>query len=336
MKNKRIGTQTVELSAPPVIINTAATVGKKEGDGPLSKSFDVILTDDKLGQKSWEAAESELQKRTAQLALSKAQLSNSEIDYILAGDLLNQCVGASYGLRNLNIPFLGLYGACSTMAESLSIGSMLIDGGFADKLMCLTSSHFCSAEKQFRYPLEYGGQRPPSAQWTVTGAGCAILAADGDGPKITHITTGKIVDMGIKDANNMGAAMAPAAADTIAVHFKECNIAPNEYDLILTGDLGIIGSELLIKLLNDRGFNIAGRHNDCGKLIFDTDAQDVHSGASGCGCCGAVFCGHIYKLLKKKKLNRILLVATGALMNQMSVQQGESIPAIAHAVTVTV
>ena len=334
MESKRIGEQTVKLSKPPVIINTAAIAGQKEGEGPLRDSFDAILSDDKLGQKSWELAESELQKRTAQLALDKSGLSNSDINYILAGDLLNQCVGASYGLRDLNIPFLGLYGACSTMAESLSVGSMLIDGGFADKLMCLTSSHFCSAEKQFRYPLEYGGQRPPSAQWTVTGSGCAILSSDGDGPKITHITTGKIIDMGVTDANNMGAAMAPAAADTLTAHFKELNIQPSEYDLILTGDLGVVGSDILIGLMNDNGFNIAGIHNDCGKLIFDIKAQDVHSGASGCGCCGTVFCGYVYKLLKEKKLNKILLVATGALMNSMSVQQGESIPSIAHAVSV--
>lgn len=335
MESKRIGEQTVKLSKPPVIINTAAIAGQKEGEGPLRDSFDAILSDDKLGQKSWELAESELQKRTAQLALDKSGLSNSDINYILAGDLLNQCVGASYGLRDLNIPFLGLYGACSTMAESLSVGSMLIDGGFADKLMCLTSSHFCSAEKQFRYPLEYGGQRPPSAQWTVTGSGCAILSSDGDGPKITHITTGKIIDMGVTDANNMGAAMAPAAADTLTAHFKELNIQPSEYDLILTGDLGVVGSDILIGLMNDNGFNIAGIHNDCGKLIFDIKAQDVHSGASGCGCCGTVFCGYVYKLLKEKKLNKILLVATGALMNSMSVQQGESIPSIAHAVSVS-
>ncbi len=335
MESKRIGEQTVKLSKPPVIINTAAIAGQKEGEGPLRDSFDAILSDDKLGQKSWELAESKLQKRTAQLALDKSGLSNSDINYILAGDLLNQCVGASYGLRDLNIPFLGLYGACSTMAESLSVGSMLIDGGFADKLMCLTSSHFCSAEKQFRYPLEYGGQRPPSAQWTVTGSGCAILSSEGDGPKITHITTGKIIDMGVTDANNMGAAMAPAAADTLTAHFKELNIQPSEYDLILTGDLGVVGSDILIGLMNDNGFNIAGIHNDCGKLIFDIKAQDVHSGASGCGCCGTVFCGHVYKLLKEKKLNKILLVATGALMNSMSVQQGESIPSIAHAVSVS-
>ena len=335
MESKRIGEQTVAMLRPPVIINAAAIAGQKEGEGPLRDSFDAILSDDKLGQKSWELAESELQKRTAQLALDKSGLSNSDIDYILAGDLLNQCIGASYGLRDLNIPFLGMYGACSTMAESLSVGSMMIDGGFADKLMCLTSSHFCSAEKQFRYPLEYGGQRPPSAQWTVTGSGCAILSSEGDGPKITHITTGKIIDMGVTDANNMGAAMAPAAADTLTAHFKELNIQPSEYDLILTGDLGVVGSDILIRLMNDNGFNIAGIHNDCGKLIFDVKAQDVHSGASGCGCCGTVFCGHVYKLIKEKKLNKVLFVATGALMNSMSVQQGESIPSIAHAVSVS-
>ena len=332
--NKRVGKQTVALSNPPVIINTASVVGQKEGEGPLRSSFDEILTDDRLGQDSWEKAESALQKRTAELVLKKENKQPEDIDYILAGDLLNQCVGASYGLRDLNIPFLGLYGACSTMAESISVGSMLIDGGFADRVMCLTSSHFCSAEKQFRFPLEYGGQRPPSAQWTVTGSGCAMLVKEGEGPKITHITTGKIVDMGVTDANNMGAAMAPAAVDTLTAHFKDMNIEPSEYDLILTGDLGVIGSDIFKKLMNDEGYNISGIHNDCGKLIFDIGKQDVHSGASGCGCCGTVFCGHIYKLLKEKKLNKIILMATGALMNSMSVQQGESIPCIAHAIVI--
>ena len=332
--NKRVGKQTVALSNPPVIINTASVVGQKEGEGPLRSSFDEILTDDRLGQDSWEKAESALQKRTAELVLKKENKQPEDIDYILAGDLLNQCVGASYGLRDLHIPFLGLYGACSTMAESISVGSMLIDGGFADRVMCLTSSHFCSAEKQFRFPLEYGGQRPPSAQWTVTGSGCAMLVKEGEGPKITHITTGKIVDMGVTDANNMGAAMAPAAVDTLTAHFKDMNIEPSEYDLILTGDLGVIGSDIFKKLMNDEGYNISGIHNDCGKLIFDIEKQDVHSGASGCGCCGTVFCGHIYKLLKEKKLNKIILMATGALMNSMSVQQGESIPCIAHAIVI--
>lgn len=332
--NKRIGKQTVAFALPPVIINAGAVVGQKEGEGPLHESFDEILSDDKLGKDSWEEAESALQKHTAILTMERAALTPNDIDYVLAGDLLNQCVGANYGMRDLGIPFFGLYGACSTMTESLSLGSMLIDGGFAEHVLCATSSHFCSAEKQFRYPLEYGGQRPPSAQWTVTGSGCAILGRSGDGPRITHVTTGKIVDMGITDANNMGAAMAPAALDTLTAHFNDMNIEPSEYDLILTGDLGVIGSDILVKLMNENGYPIAGIHNDCGKLIFDIDAQDVHAGGSGCGCCGSVFCGHVYKLLKQKKLKKILLMATGALMNTMSVQQGESIPAIAHAVVI--
>lgn len=332
--NKRIGKQTVELKSKPVIINAVGVVGQKEGEGPLKDSFDEIIPDDKMGQDSWEKAESALQKHTAILAMEKAGLTPNDINYVLAGDLLNQCVGANYGMRDLNIPFFGLYGACSTMSESLSLGGMLVDGGFAKHIMCITSSHFCSAEKQFRYPLEYGGQRPPSAQWTVTGSGCAILASEGEGPRITHVTTGKIVDMGITDANNMGAAMAPAAIDTLTTHFADLNIQPDEYDLILTGDLGVVGSDILVKLMQENGYNIAGIHNDCGKLIFDIEAQDVHSGASGCGCCGSVFCGHVYKLLKQKKLKKVLLMATGALMNSMSVQQGESIPAIAHALTI--
>lgn len=331
---KRIGSQTVELTSRPVIINTGSVVGQKEGEGPLSESFDEILTDDKMGEESWEKAESSLQKHTSILAMERAGLTPNDIDYILAGDLLNQCVGASYGMRELSIPFFGLYGACSTMTESLSLGSMIVDGGFADKVMCTTSSHFCSAEKQFRYPLEYGGQRPPSAQWTVTGSGCAILSSTGNGPHITHITTGKIVDMGVTDANNMGAAMAPAAMDTLTAHFEDMNIQPEEYDLILTGDLGVIGSDILVKLMAERGYDLSKVHNDCGKMIFDIEKQDVHSGGSGCGCCGTVFCGYVYKKLKEKKLKRVLLVATGALMNTMTVQQGESIPAIAHAVAI--
>ena len=254
---------------------------------------------------------------------------------MLAGDLLNQCVGAHYGMRDLEIPFLGLYGACSTMAESLSIGSMLISGGYADYAMCVTSSHFCSAEKQFRYPLEYGGQRAPSAQWTVTGAGCAVLAKDGDGPKITHVTTGKIIDMGVSDLNNMGAAMAPAAIDTLTAHFEDTGLKADDYDLILTGDLGLIGSDILEELMLEEGYDIRENHNDCGKIIFDIEKQDVHSGGSGCGCCGSVFCGHIIKEIRSGKYKRVLLIATGALMNPMTVKQGETIPAIAHAVAIS-
>ena len=332
--NQRLGKQTIVFGEPPVILETAAIVGEKEGQGPLAQSFDDILTDDQWGEKSWEKAESKLQRETALLALKKAKLTTDDMNYVLAGDLLNQCAGAHYGLRDLKIPFLGIYGACSTMTESMSIGSMLIGGGFADYTMCVTSSHFCSAEKQYRFPLEYGGQRTPSAQWTVTGAGAAILAKTGDGPRITHVTTGKIIDMGINDANNMGAAMAPAAIDTLSQHFTDTGFRPDDYDLILTGDLGVVGSDILCDLMRDEGYDICGVHNDCGKMIFDIEEQDVHAGGSGCGCCGSVFCGHIMKELKNGTYNKILVMATGALMNPESIQQGETIPSIAHAVTI--
>lgn len=334
--NNRIGKQTVKLSNDVYIRETAAIVGKKEGEGPLSKFFDEILTDDRWDCDSWEKAESKIQKQTALKALSKTSLKTSDIDYILAGDLMNQCVASHYAIRDLQIPFLGVYGACSTMTESMSIGSMLVSGGFADRVMCMTSSHFCSAEKQFRMPLEYGGQRPPTAQWTVTGAGCAILENKGNGPRITHVTTGKIVDNGINDANNMGAAMAPAAADTLAAHFEDTGFAPSEYDLILTGDLGVLGSEILCDFMKQKGYDINKQHNDCGKLIFDLNDQDVDSGGSGCGCCGSVFCGYIMHKLRRKEFNKILVMATGALMNTTITQQGETIPSIAHAVTIEI
>lgn len=333
--NQRLGKQTVTFGEPATILETAAIVGQKEGEGPIAQSFDIILEDDKFGEETWEKSESRLQREAALTALKKAKLTPSDINYVLAGDLLNQCVGAHYGMRDLEIPFLGLYGACSTMAESLSIGSMLISGGYADYTMCVTSSHFCSAEKQFRYPLEYGGQRAPSAQWTVTGAGCAVLAKDGDGPKITHVTTGKIIDMGVSDLNNMGAAMAPAAIDTLTAHFEDTGLKANDYDLILTGDLGLIGSDILEELMLEEGYDIRENHNDCGKIIFDIEKQDVHSGGSGCGCCGSVFCGHIIKEIRSGKYKRVLLIATGALMNPMTVKQGETIPAIAHAVAIS-
>lgn len=330
----RIGRQTVKLDNPPIILETASIAGVKEGEGPLKDAFDKVLTDDTLGEKSWEKSESMLQKQTMLLALEKAQLAQGDIDYILAGDLLNQCVGAHYSVRDFDIPFLGLYGACSTMTESMSIGSMLVGGGFANHVMCLTSSHFCSSERQFRNPLEYGGQRTPSAQWTVTGAGCAILASKGSGPRITHVTTGKVIDKGVTDISNMGAAMAPAAIDTLLAHFDDTGIKPDEYDMIVTGDLGVIGSDILVELMMEEGFDIRENHRDCGKMIYDIEAQDVHAGGSGCGCCGSVFCGYIYRELKRHNLKKILVMATGALMNPMVVEQGESIPAVAHAVTI--
>lgn len=334
--NQKLGKQTVSFSNGPYIISHAAVVGAKEGEGPLKNSFDMIVSDDKMGQKSWDLAEGAFQKTAVEIALKKAQLKNTDIEYILSGDLQNQCAATHYGLRETNIPFLGLYGACSTMIESLSVGSMLICGGYANRVVCLTSSHFCSAEKQYRNPLEYGGQRTPTAQWTATASGAAVVAKDGNGPRITHITTGKIVDKGITDVSNMGAAMAPAALDTIVAHFKDTGLTPEDYDLILTGDLGVTGSEILCELIKKEGYDISHIHNDCGKMLYDIEEQDVHAGGSGCGCCASVLCGHILNELKKGTYKNILVAATGALMNPLTVLQGESIPTISHAVSITI
>jgi stage V sporulation protein AD len=333
-KTKKQGKQTVFFSTPPTIIGTAAVAGAKEGEGPLGKHFDTVVNDGMWGEDSWEKAESKFMEQAVRTALDKCNLSTSDIDYIFGGDLLNQCISTNYGIRSLNIPFIGLYGACSTMALSMSMGAMCIDGGYADKCVSVTSSHFCSAERQFRFPLEYGGQRPPSAQWTATGSGCAILSSSGDGPKIDCITTGKIVDMGIKDANNMGAAMAPAAADTLVQHFKDTSRSPKDYDLIVSGDLGSIGKSIVIDMLKENGYDLSKNYDDCGLILFDCETQDVHAGGSGCGCSALTFCGYLYKLLETGKYKRILFMATGALMSTTSVQQGESIPGIAHAVSI--
>lgn len=331
---KRLGKKTVRLESEPHIVQTSSIVGKKEGDGPLAKYFDFILEDEYWGEKSFEKAEIKILKENLYKLLQKSRRNPQDINYILAGDLLNQCISASYAVRESEIPFLGLYGACSTMVESMALGAMLVDGGFADNIIAMTSSHFCSAERQFRFPLEQGTQRPPTSQWTVTGSGAALISTENSGPKITHTTIGKVVDMGIKDANNMGAAMAPAAADTIYSHLKETNREPEYYDLIVTGDLGYVGGEILKELLFKEGINIKNRYNDCGILIFDKQKQDTHSGGSGCGCCGSVFSGYLYNQLINKKLNKILLVATGALMSTTAIQQGEAIEGIAHAVAI--
>lgn len=332
--NFRKGKQTIEFEKPPVIISSAAIAGQKEARGPLRDSFDCCLSDDSCGEPSWERSEAAIFHQAVMYALKKAGQQPEDINYILGGDLINQCVSAHYALRNIGTPFFGLYGACSTMTESLSLASMLVGGGYAEKAACATSSHFCSSEKQFRNPLEYGGQRTPSAQWTVTGAGCCVLAGEGSGPKVTQITTGKIIDKGITDIANMGAAMAPAAIDTLKTHFNDTGARPEDYDLILTGDLGVIGSDILVELMKGEGYDIEELHNDCGKMIFDIEAQDVHAGGSGCGCCASVLCGHILKEMNKGVYDKILVMATGALMNTMSIQQGESIPAIAHAVVI--
>ena len=334
--NQKLGNQTVRFGISPYIISRASVVGTKEGEGPLKDTFDMIVSDDKMGQISWDLAEGAFQKTAVEIALKKADLENKDIEYILSGDLQNQCAATHYGLRETNIPFLGLYGACSTMVESLSVGSMIICGGYAERVVCLTSSHFCSAEKQYRNPLEYGGQRTPTAQWTATASGAAILAKEGNGPRITHITTGKIVDKGITDVSNMGAAMAPAALDTITAHFKDTGRTPDDYDLILTGDLGITGSEILCELIRKDGYDIKKKHNDCGKMLYDIEAQDVHAGGSGCGCCASVLCGHILTELEKGNYKNILVAATGALMNPLTVLQGESIPTISHAIAITI
>ena len=331
---ERIGKQTIKFNIPPTILETSSIVGPKEGQGPLAKYFDQCLEDEFWGEKTWEKAESKIIRENVNTLIFKSGIPADKIDYCFAGDLLNQCISTNFGLRDLNIPFFGIFGACSTFVEGLCIGSVFIEGGGATNVLCATSSHFCSAEKQFRFPLELGNQRTPTAQWTVTGSGAALLTKNGTGPYITHITPGRIVDMGIKDANNMGAAMAPAALDTLIAHFQDTGRKPSYYDLIITGDLGYIGKDILTDLAKTKGYNIKSNYNDCGVLIFNKDEQDTHSGGSGCACIATTFSGYLFKELKNRKINKILLMATGALMNATSSQQGESIPGIAHAIAI--
>lgn len=331
---KRIGSQTVKFEKPPVIASTASIVGPKEGQGPLKDYFDNVVEDILHGQDSWEKAESKFVFDGLSLAVEKAELKIEDIKYILTGDLLNQSTGSTFGVRELKRPFFGLFGACSTMGESMSLGAMIIDGGFADHVLVGASSHFCAAEKQFRFPLELGTQRPPSSTWTVTGDGAAVLSKFGEGPVITHVTTGKIIDMGITDTTNMGAAMAPAAVDLMATHFKDMGTTPEDYDLILTGDLGYIGKELVIQLMKKEGFTLGENYTDCGIEIFDQQTQDTHSGGSGCACSAVTFCGYYYKKIKSGELKKVLFIPTGALMSTTSSQQGETIPGIAHGVVI--
>ena len=332
---QKLGKQTIKFNNPPTIVDCACIVGPKEADGPLAKYFDKCLDNEKWGEKTWEKAESKIIKETVNTAISKSGVATDDIEYCFAGDLLNQCISSSFGLRELNIPFFGIFGACSTFVEGLSLASVFVENGI-NYAICASSSHFCSSEKQFRFPLELGNQRPPTAQWTVTGAGSAIISRTGQGPFVTHITSGKIVDMGIKDGNNMGAAMAPAAFDTIIAHFQDTGRTPDYYDAIFTGDLGYIGKDILIDLCKNAGYDISSIYDDCGVLIFDRKKQDTHSGGSGCGCCASVFSGYLFKQLKEQNLKHILLIATGALMNSISSQQGESIPGIAHAVSIEI
>ena len=331
----RLGKQTLRFENAPAVLSWASIVGKKEGQGPLAKFFDVVSQDTKFGQETWEKAECQMQKDALQRALSKAFLVPQQLQLLCAGDLLNQCISSSFAVRGSGVPFLGLYGACSTMAESLVVASMAIDGGYAERAAAMTSSHFASAERQYRQPLEYGGQRTPTAQWTVTGSGCVILGQSGGSIHVRSATIGQVIDKGITDANNMGSAMAPAAYETIRQHLEDTKRTPEDYDYIVTGDLGKIGSEILRDLFRRDGVQLGERYNDCGLLIFDRTRQDVHAGGSGCGCAASVLCGPLLAQMDRGELKHLLLCATGALMSPVSTQQGESIPAVCHAVELT-
>ena len=331
---RKLGQQTIVPDQSITVLSAGCAVGKKEGEGPLRQYFDHIDTDDTFGQDSWENAEIAMQKRALSQALDKAALTAGQLDWLFAGDLLNQCVCSSFAARDLSLPFFGLYGACSTMGEGLCLSSLVLDGGGGQRAAVLSSSHFCSAERQYRTPLEYGCQRTPTAQWTVTGSGAVILSRGGTGPRITHITPGKIVDKGIRDTNNMGAAMAPAAWDTIRTHLNDTGRAPGFYDLIVTGDLGRLGSELLKELARRDGVTL-DRHADCGLLIFEPNSQDVHCGGSGCGCCASVLASFLLPGLRDGKWKNILFCPTGALHSPTTAFQGESIPGISHAVAIS-
>ena len=332
MNSKRIGRRTVALQTPPSVLSFANIGGRMEGQGPLAKYFDELCDDSFFGEKTWEKAEATMQRRVLRRALEQAGLKPGDVDYVLAGDLLNQCIGSSFGLRELGIPFFGLYGACSTMGEALALASLLIDGGFAETVAAQASSHFCTAERQYRMPVPYGSQRSPTAQWTATAAGCTLLSAQGPGPYITHVTCGKIVDQGITDPNNMGAAMAMAALDTIVTNFKDLGVDERYYDRIITGDLGTVGRRLLLDYLLKAGHDIESRYMDCGIEIFDGSTQDTHAGGSGCGCSAAVLCGYILPRIQQGEWKRVLFMPTGALLSTVSFNEGKSVPGIAHGV----
>lgn len=332
MESKKLGKQSVIFTAPPAIAAAACVAGPTEGKGPLRRHFDSISADSLFGADSWEAAESAMLRDCCRIVCEKAGIKQDALDYILCGDLLNQCVGSSYALRECGAPVLGLYGACSTMGEALALGAMLVDAGFGQSVLAAASSHFCSAERQFRTPLQYGSQRPPTAQWTVTGAGAVILRTQDTPPYITRATIGHIYDAGVTDMTNMGAAMAPAAYSSLTAHFADTGRAPEYYDAIVTGDLGAVGSEILRELFAQDGIDLGTRYMDCGRLIYATEAQDAHAGGSGCGCSASVLCGHLLDGMREGLWRRILFAPTGALMSPTMSQQGESIPGICHAV----
>lgn len=334
MQNAKHGRQSFIFQSPPVISGWSSVAGKKESEGPLGKLFDITMDDSYCGQKTWEKAEKKFQQIALQELLRKNNLRANNIDLLLSGDLLNQCISSAFTLRNTGIPHLGLYGACSTMAESLLLGSMIVSAGYCNNAVAMTSSHFASSERQYRFPLGYGGQRTPTSQWTVTGSGAVLLNQQGNGPQVTACTIGTVTDLGITDANNMGAAMAPAALATIAAHFNDLKTGPEDYDLIVTGDLGQIGKELLLSLALQDGISLGGKLTDCGTLVFDNTTQDVHAGGSGCGCSAIVLTSYLLPKLASGKLKKILFCGTGALMSPTSSMQGLPVSGICHAVSI--
>lgn len=329
------GSTLIRYRHKPSVIGFGAVVGKKEHDGPLGDYFDLYSSDDRFGKNTWEQAESEMQRLLFQLLLQKTGLQETGIGGIFAGDLQNQCAASGYGLKSYDIPYFGLYGACSTMAESLLLASAMVEGGFLDKAAAVSSSHFCSAERQFRSPIEYGGQRTPTSQWTVTGAGGVILGKEGPGPYISAVLPGRVVDKEIKDANNMGAAMAPAFIDTLTRFFQESGTSPTDFDLILSGDLGQVGYDIVMDLMGTQGYDLRNVYQDCGMMIYDSQTQDVHAGGSGCGCSASVLCGYVLHQMRRGMFGRVLLLCTGALLSTSSVLQGLSIPGIAHLICFT-
>ena len=332
--NQRVGRSSIRLAQPVCVIAGASIVGKKEGEGPLGALFDMVGEDDLFGCKTWEEAESNLQKDAVYMVMEKAGWKAEDVSYLFAGDLLGQCIATSFGISAYNIPLFGVYGACSTCGEALTLGAVMAAGGYAEHVVCVTSSHFASAEKEFRFPLDYGSQRPLSASWTVTGSGACVLGKTKSRVKITGATTGKIIDYGLKDNQNMGACMAPAACDTIAQNLVDFNREPADYDRIVTGDLGVVGREILLELLKKKGYDISEQHSDCGMLIFDPAKQDTGAGGSGCGCAASVLAEYLLPKLENGEWKRILFVPTGALMSKVSFQEGSSVPGIAQAVVI--
>lgn len=325
--------RTFKLKKKPKIVGSYAIVGPKEGNGNFGSYFDYVMKNDHFGEETFEKAERKMQETAITGVIEKAKLQAKDVDLMIAGDLLNQIISSSYAARAFQFPFLGVYGACSTMAESMAVGAVLVDGGYCQNVVCCTGSHFSTAERQYRFPLELGNQRPPTSQWTVTGAGACVLSLQGEGPRVSMVTFGKVVDWGINDVNNMGAAMAPAARDTMLSHFKNTGTKPEDYDLILTGDLGKLGSEILIDLMEDEGYTLGVNYGDCGQMYFKREQQTL-CGASGAGCCATVFNSYIMQKLNEGQYKKILFMPTGALLSTTSSQQGDTIPCVCHAIVI--